>query len=187
MRQSQNTAGLRFIRMALEKNAHESVRTALAEAYPRLWRFCLTTTGRRDRADDLAQMASLRALEKAHLFEPGTALDRWVFRIAQRIWLNELRAETVRQGGGVSQVDDIDLPDERASTETNVFARQVFATVMALPEAQRTAVVLVYVEGYSYKEAAAILEIPIGTVMSRLAAARARLSSPSSEAKGARA
>ncbi len=58
----------------------------------------------------------------------------------------------------------------------NLLAREVLLEVMALPEAQRATVVLVYVEGYSYKEAAEILGIPIGTVMSRLAGARGKLS-----------
>ena len=57
-------------------------------------------------------------------------------------------------------------------TETNIFARQVLNKVQALPDKQRLCVLLVYVEGYSYAEAAETLDIPIGTVMSRLSAAR---------------
>lgn len=173
--------------MRAKKTARDEVGAALSEIYPRLWRYCLVTTGRRDRADDLAQMASLRALEKADLFAPGSAFDRWIFRLAQRLWLNEIRAETVRIGGGVAPIDEIDIPDgAQASAETNIFARQVLQKVMALPEAQRAAVLLVYVEGYSYKEASEILDIPIGTVMSRLAAARAKLAASQNSPKAAR-
>ncbi|MFT7575894.1 MAG: RNA polymerase sigma-70 factor (ECF subfamily) [Alphaproteobacteria bacterium] len=89
--------------------------------------------------------------------------------------MNELRAQTVRQGGGITSIDEVDLPDRAASPETNILTREVLLEVLALPEAQRSAVMLVYVEGYRYKEAAEILEIPIGTVMSRLAAARGKL------------
>ena len=110
----------------------------------------------------------------ADQFEPGTHLDRWMFRMAQRVWLNELRSRKVRTGGGLVPVEDIDLPDKTPGAETNILARDVLNKVNALPEAQRHTVFLVYVEGYSYKEAAEFLEIPIGTVMSRLAAARKR-------------
>lgn len=133
-------------------------------------------TGRRDRADDLAQMACLRALEKHHSYQPGTHLDRWLFRIAHRLWLNELRATAVRTGGGLVALEETEIPDRRADTETNIFARQVFSRIGELPESQRVTVLLVYVEGFAYKEAAEILNVPIGTVMSRLAAARKRIS-----------
>jgi len=147
----------------------------MAEVYPRLWRYAMSLTGRRDWADDLIQTTCLRALDKADQFQPGTHLDRWMFRMAQRIWLNELRSRKVRTGGGLVPVEEIDLPDSSPGTEVNIIAREVLNRVNTLPEAQRQAVVLVYVEGFSYKEAAEIMEIPIGTVMSRLAAARKRL------------
>ncbi len=129
------------------------------------------------------QTTCLRALDKADQFEPGTHLDRWMFRMAQRVWLNELRSRKVRTGGGLVPVEEIDLPDKKPEPETNILARDVLNRVNALPEAQRQAVVLVYVEGYAYKEAAEIMEIPIGTVMSRLAAARKRLNSEMAEDK----
>nr|WP_256386296.1 RNA polymerase sigma factor [Kiloniella sp. EL199] len=140
-----------------------------------MWRYCLVLTRNRDSANDLAQAACERALEKADRFETGTHLDRWIFRIAQRIWLNELRSQAVRRGGGLVSVNDIDLPDTKADTETNIYASQVLKEVYLLPEAQRVTVLLVYVEGFSYKDAAEVLDIPIGTVMSRLAAARGRI------------
>ncbi len=153
------------------------MRRGLKPLFPRLWRFCLVMTGNRDRADDLAQAACLRALEKAEQFTPGTKLDSWVFRIAQRLWINELRKQAVRQGGGLAPIEEIDLPDNKSDPDANLVAREAVVEVMALPEAQRVTVLLVYVEGRSYQEAAETLEIPIGTVMSRLAAARAKLAS----------
>jgi len=153
----------------------DEVRNGLKTVFPRLWRYCLVLTGNRDRANDLSQVTCLRALDRAEQFAAGTKLDRWVFKIAQRVWLNELRADAVRRGGGLVPAEDAGLIDPRAGPESNMFARQVLSEVMKLPEAQRTAVVLVYVEGYSYKEASDILDIPIGTVMSRLAAARSKL------------
>ncbi|MEO0401594.1 MAG: RNA polymerase sigma factor [Pseudomonadota bacterium] len=156
----------------------------MSAVYPRLWRYAVSLTGRRDWADDLVQTACLRALDKADQFEPGTHLDRWLFRMTQRVWLNELRSRKVRTGGGLVPVEDIDLPDKSPGAETNILARDVLNRVNALPEAQRQSVVLVYVEGFSYKEAAEIMEIPIGTVMSRLAAARKRLNTDMADVQG---
>ncbi len=151
------------------------MREGLPDIAPRLWRYALVLTGRRDVADDLAQNTCLRALEKADQFQPGTHLDRWMFRIAQRIWLNELRSQTVRRGGGLVPVEDAGLVAEGMDAETNIFVSQVLSRMNTLPEAQRSTVMLVYVEGFAYREAAEVLDIPIGTVMSRLAAARATL------------
>lgn len=156
----------------------------MPELYPRLWRYALALTSRRDWAEDLAQKACLRALEKADSFQAGTHVDRWVFRLARNIWLNELRAQLVRQAAGLVAVEDVDLPDQSPATETNIFAREMLSRVNALPEAQRETLLLTYVEGYSYKETAEILEIPIGTVMSRLATARRALADLGRETQG---
>lgn len=152
-----------------------AMRQGLAAIYPRLWRYCIVLTGNQDSANDLAQAACLRALEKYDQFKVGTYFDRWLFRVTQRMWINEIRKQKVRQGEGLVPVEEADIIDPKASPEMNLFARQVLLEVMALPEAQRSAVSLVYIEGFSYKEAAEVLEIPIGTVMSRLSAARAKL------------
>lgn len=148
------------------------MRGGLAGVYPRLWRFCLVLTRDRSAADDLAQKTCARALEKAGGFTPGTHLDRWLFTLARRVWLNDIRSQTVRRGAGLVAIEDAALADPRADTEMNTSAREVLDLIGALPDGQREAVLLVYVEGYSYKEAATHLEIPIGTVMSRLATAR---------------
>ncbi len=162
----------------------KAVRDGLPNVYPRLWRYALALTGRRDWAEDLVQSACVRAMEQASRFDPGTHLDRWLFVMTQRLWLNELRARKVREGGGLQPVEETPLVDPGPTTETNILARGVLNLVQQLPDAQRHAVFLVYVEGYSYKEAAEIMEIPVGTVMSRLAAARKRLNTQMAE-KGA--
>ncbi|GIT93050.1 RNA polymerase sigma24 factor [Jannaschia pagri] len=151
------------------------MRAGLPAAYPRLWRFALSLTGTRDVAADLAQATCLRALDKADRFTPGTRLDSWLYKIAQRIWLNEMRSKAVRVGGGLVPVEEIEIPAPGLETETNILAREVLSLVNALPEGQRIAVLLVYVEGFSYAEAAEILEIPVGTIMSRLSTARRKV------------
>ncbi len=169
------TQGERAIQLFRTSKAEREIRTALPVLYPRLWRYAIALTGRRDWGEELAQATSIRALEQAKHFKPGTHVDRWCFRLAKNIWLNELRARRVRTGNGLVAVEDMDLASTAPETETNIFARQVLSSVYTLPEAQRVTVLLTYVEGHSYKETAEILEIPIGTVMSRLAAARKSL------------
>lgn len=161
--------------MFRRKNSKPAISDGLRALYPRLWRYALVLTGARDWADEVAQAACVRALEKQHQFQPGSRLDRWVFRIAQRVWYNELRAQAVRRGGGLVAIESAELIDTARDVDTSYFAQQVMSQVMALPEAQRIAVLLVYVEGYSYQEAAETMDIPKGTVMSRLAAARSKL------------
>ncbi len=165
------------IRWLRKKDRDSAIRGEITRVYPRLWRYCVAICKSREDGGDLAQAACLRAIEKQDQFEPGTAFDKWIFTIAKRVWLNELRSQKVRRGSGLILVEDADLPDNKPSSETNIFAGEVLSEVMALPEAQRETVLLVYVEGFSYKDTAAILDIPIGTVMSRLAAARKTIAS----------
>ncbi len=163
--------------------SREEVRQGLNSLFPRLWRYCLALTGSRERADDLVQAACLRVLDKADRFQAGIGLDRWMFRLTQRLWLNELRSDAVRRGQGLLPVEKIDLPDQKSDPRANLFARQVLSEMLKLPEAQRVTVLLVYMEGYSYREASETLDIPVGTVMSRLSAARAKLNEALGEGK----
>lgn len=164
--------GRDIIRFFRKKSAEQEIRDGLPTLFPRLWRYALVLTSNKDAAFDLAQATCLRALEQSDKYEPGTHLDRWLFRMAHRIWLNELRALTVRRGGGLQPVEDVEIPDTKPDAETNYFVREVLLSIYSLPEAQRACVILVYVEGFKYAEAADILNVPVGTVMSRLAAAR---------------
>lgn len=121
-------------------------------------------------------MTCLRALERAEQFEPGTKLDRWCFAIMASIWKNELRSRSVRLGNGHVDAELALVSDARDAIEREISVRQVLHVVHTLPDAQRLAVLIVYVEGYSYTEAAQFLGIPIGTLMSRLAAGKAAVS-----------
>ena len=159
----------------MSQTSREDVRAGLPGNLARLWRYGLFLSGARDVAEDLVQATCVRALERADQFEPGTRLDRWLFSILRSIWFNELRSRRVREGKGFVDPDEA-LFTDGAEVETNIFAGQVLNAVHRLPEAQRETLVLVYVEGLSYAEAADILGTPIGTVMSRLAAARLALS-----------
>lgn len=153
----------------------DSVAAGLPELLPRLWRFSLTLTGDRSQADDLVQAACVRALERAHQFQAGSRLDSWMYAIITSVWKNGMRANTVRRGAGLVDVSETPLPDGSPPPELSYHARQVLAQIDALPEGQRSVVLLVCVEGFTYEEAARALAIPAGTVMSRLSAARKSL------------
>jgi RNA polymerase sigma-70 factor (ECF subfamily) len=155
--------------------SESDIRSGLTENLSRLWRYGLVLSHRRDVADDLVQQTCVRALERATQFQVGTRLDRWLFAILHSIWLNEIRSRRVREGQGFVDAEQALVVDGARETEAHVMAAQVLRLVGALPDAQRASVFLAYVEGLSYKEVAAVLDIPIGTVMSRLAAARATL------------
>lgn len=154
---------------------HDPVTTGIAAELRRLWRYGLVLSGNRDTAEELVQATCVRAIERAHQFAPGTRLDRWLISILHSIWLNEIRARKVRQGQGLVDADSALIFDGVREIETNIMAAQVLREVQGLPEVQRETVFLVYVEGMTYREAAAALSVPIGTVMSRLAAARGKL------------
>nr|WP_222530254.1 RNA polymerase sigma factor [Azospirillum sp. 412522] len=142
---------------------------------PRLWRYGFVLSRQRDWADDLVQQTCLRALERHRQFQPGSRIDHWLFAILNSVWLNEVRSRRVRFGQGTVDAEASLEVDGAREAEAKVLAGQVMRLVGDLPEAQRAAVFLAYVEGLTYREVAAVLDVPVGTVMSRLAAARAKL------------
>lgn len=158
-----------------QKSKEDLVREGVQQAYPRIWRYALSMTGARDRADDLVQTACLRAIERHHQFNKGTDVTKWLFRITHNLWISELRKENVRRGNGLVGIDAIDIQDPAQDIEIHIQQKELVDAVLQLPEAQRQTAILVYAEGFSYKDAAHILDIPVGTIMSRLAAARRTL------------
>ena len=147
----------------------------LVAVLPRLRRFARGLTGSVTEADDLVQAACERALARAHQFQEGTRFDSWMFRIVQTIWIDQLRAREVRK-------EDGDVAEERLGSdapvrgiEARLALSEVRNAVDRLPPDQRTTLMLVTVEGLSYKEAAVVAGVPVGTIMSRLARARIAL------------
>jgi RNA polymerase sigma-70 factor, ECF subfamily len=159
----------------MSEEGRREVRAGLEPTLARLWRYALVLSRARDVADDLVQATCVRALERADQYVPGTRVDRWLFAILRSIWLNEIRSRRIREGSGFVDPEDVLTSDGAHEIEMNIAASAVLRAIDRLPEAQRETVLLVYGEGYSYAEAAATLAVPIGTVMSRLAAARAAL------------
>ena len=148
----------------------------MVELLPRLRRFAYALTGSLDKADDLVQETCARALTNADQWQPGTRLDSWMYRIAQNLWFDRVRALKVR--GEVVDVDtavDIVGSDGRDITESRLTLQAVAKGISRLPADQQLVIAHVCIDGLSYKDAADALGIPIGTVMSRLARARQAL------------
>jgi len=160
----------------ISKKDHFSKQISLL--IPRLRRYAIVLTSIKEDAEDLLQATLERAINKQHQWQKNTHLDRWLFTIMSSIWKNELRSRSTRQGNGIT--DNVQTLIDNASIknmEGTFLHNQVFKEVMNLSEDQREAILLVYVEGLKYQEAADILVIPTGTLMSRLARARIILAS----------
>ena len=159
--------------MAIDKDA---IRREIVALLPRLRRFGYALTGNMADGDDLVQATVERALSRIDQWQPGTRLDSWMFRIAQNMWRDRLRAQKVR-GPTVDPADFQHVAGEDGNrvVEERLMLAKVRETIAQLPTEQREVVALVLVEGQSYQEAADMLSIPIGTVMSRLSRARKTL------------
>ncbi len=156
--------------------ASSDPRAELISLLPRLRRFAYGLTGDGHQADDLVQAGCLKAIERWGQYQGGTSLASWLFRILQTTWLDEYRTRQRQQTDSWDEGFDELMGDDGTSLlEARSEARAVRRLVAELPEDQRAVLMLVAVEGLSYKEAAEVLELPLGTVMSRLARARARL------------
>lgn len=148
----------------------------LVELLPRLRRMARVMTRNVADADDLVQTAIERAFQHRAQWSPGTRLDSWMFRIMKNAWIDESRARSRR--GKVFAPEEhgesVGL-DGAAAMQTRLEAADVERAMAKLPDEQRLAVALVLVEGLSYNEAAEVLEVPPGTLTSRLVRGRMAL------------
>ena len=144
---------------------------------PRLRRYALALTGQRDAADDLVQDALERAWRKRALWQPGSDLRAWLFTVMHNVHVNRVRASHPTEG-----LDEL-RADERGahsappgpSGETRVMVSELGHALMRLSDEQREVVLLIGLEQMTYAEAAAVIEVPVGTVMSRLSRGREKL------------
>jgi RNA polymerase sigma-70 factor, ECF subfamily len=146
----------------------------LIAVLPRLRRFARGLTGSAVEADDLVQAACERALARQHQFQEGTRFDSWMFRIVQTIWIDQIRARDVRKEDG-DTAERLGSDESVRRVEARLALDEVRRAVDRLPPDQRIALLLVTVDGLSYKEAAEVVRVPVGTIMSRLARARIAL------------
>lgn len=148
----------------------------LVELLPRLRRLARALTAQGADADDLVQTAIERGLERKGQWRPGTRLDAWMFTIMKHAWIDEVRARGRRDRVAAPPEAAETAPDPLSPTlELRLEAEAVRRAVARLPDDQRLAVALVLVEGLSYAEAAEVLEVPQGTLTSRLGRGRAAL------------
>ncbi|BFI95837.1 MAG: RNA polymerase sigma factor [Rhodanobacter sp.] len=154
-------------------HSSDAVREGLIALLPRLRRLARALVGQPADADDLVQVVLERALARSAQWRPDAALDKWVFAIARNAWRDELRAR--------GRAQHLFAPEEAGETVADGSAAlpvqrlELAQALAALPSDHREVVALVLIEGLSYDEAAAMLEVPVGTVTSRLARARATL------------
>lgn len=147
-------------------------RQDLVALLPRMRRFAITLSGSADAADDLLHSTVEKAIRAVHSYDPARRLDSWLFKVMQNTWFDACKDQNKRS---YQQLEDAHHPrtDGRAAAESRDELRHVAAAFARLPEEQRAVLALVVLEGFSYNEAASALDIPVGTVMSRLARGRA--------------
>ena len=143
----------------------------MLDALPRVRRFALSLTGNRDDADDLLQSTVERVLGRG--LPEGADVLRWMFRVARNLWIDEVRSRRVRLVAAGREPEVEAAVDGEDAAIGGLQMREIAEAMASLPEEQRALLSLVAVEGLTYREAAEVLEILIGTVMSRLARARA--------------
>ncbi|MGZ8362930.1 MAG: RNA polymerase sigma factor [Caulobacteraceae bacterium] len=149
----------------------------VAALLPKLRRFALALTGSPADADDVVQSAVEKALTRAEQWRPGTSLDSWMYRIVQNHWIDQRR--TAARRGATADLDGVALhiagEDGRETTERRALLRSAWAAFEALSPDLRQAAALVILNGASYQEAAETLNVPIGTIMSRVSRSRKAL------------
>jgi RNA polymerase sigma-70 factor (ECF subfamily) len=145
----------------------------LAALLPRMRRFARSLTFHREDADDLVQVAMERALGHSEQYQEGSRLDSWLFRIIRNAWIDEVRSRVRRDHLFVPEEEGEHVGDDSAEAQQQRMAVQ--KAMSLLSDEHRIVVALVLVDGLPYKEAAEVLDIPIGTLTSRLARAREAL------------
>ena len=147
----------------------------LKDLLPALRRFAYSLTGSMADADDLLQNTVERILTRD--MPSDVDLTKWAFRICRNVWIDECRARKVRRDATENpELSDGQVTDGEHQTTKEIEWSRVDAAMSRLPEDQRQIISLVAIQGMPYKMVAEILEVPKGTVMSRLARARAALS-----------
>ncbi len=180
-----------------EESATTNTRTAPTEDFEAgvlaqldsLYRTALRMTSNRQEAEDLVQETMLKAFRFAHTYQPGTNLRAWLFRILNTSAINRYRKQAAHPTPTplpdgeefylYNQIRDLSGQELSSGAEEEVLSKyldeDVFKALNDLPPNFRMAVILADIEGLSYKEIAEALQIPIGTVMSRISRARRQL------------
>lgn len=156
--------------------ANPDLSEQLIELIPRMRRFATGLSGSIDRADELVQAACERLLRRKNDLRADTRLDSWLYQVIRNLHIDGIRAQSVRDRGAeeirrTSQLYAVG----RNPMEGKLRLGEVNQAMQALSEEHRAALMLICVEGLSYREAAEVLDVPMGTVTSRLVRARKAL------------
>jgi RNA polymerase sigma-70 factor (ECF subfamily) len=148
----------------------------LATLLPRLRRFAFGLSRSPADADDLTQMTIERALRSRGQWQPGTRLDSWLYKIMRNLWIDTVRSRG-RKDRREAPADEAETMghDPRPAIEAGIDLQRAMAAMQRLPDEQREVVALILIEGFGYREAAELLDLPIGTVSSRLVRGRTAL------------
>lgn len=149
------------------------IRRQIASQLPHLRRFAYALTDNREAADDLVQASAEKALRRADQWRGDGRLRSWLFRILYTTHLNVLQSETRHRGIDLDSIEGVVGVHPRQETVVNCL--DIAQELSRLPRAQRDVLVLVALEDVTYEEAAEILDVPVGTVRSRLSRAREAL------------
>ena len=168
---------------SVDRASQKSVQSEVAELgcrmvalLPRLRSFATSLTHDQTLCEDLVQETCVRALERLDQWRPDSRLDSWMYRIAQNLWIDQLRAQKARgEIVDIAAVGEFSDCDGRLVAETRLAILELAKRIARLPLDQQVLIRLVCVDGLSYEEAAEALDSPTGTVMSRLARARTAL------------
>lgn len=154
---------------------------AIVQHIPRLRRYARALVGDRYSADDLVQDTLERACNKLHLWRPGSDMRAWLFSIMHNVFVNQVRSRRYEVD---VRVEDLPQVAVRATQGQNLELADVDRALRTLPAEQREVVLLVSIEEFTYEEVSRALDIPIGTVMSRLSRGRERLRQAMGGAQG---
>ncbi len=148
----------------------------LAALLPRLRRFAHGLSRSPADADDLTQMTIERALRSRAQWQPGSKLDSWLYKIMRNLWIDTVRSRARKEKfeAPAEEAETLGF-DPRDGVEAGLELQRVMAAMERLPDEQREVVVLILIEGFGYREAAELLDLPIGTVSSRLVRGRTAL------------
>lgn len=149
-----------------------SIENKIVDTLPRLRKFAYGLTGSIEKGDDLVQSTCVRAIEKSNQWQVGTKFDSWMFRIAKNIFTDAWRKQKVQDRvlDQIKQEDDKRL--EHDQLDSYVSFCEAREAMNRLSEEYKVILMLVCVEGYSYQESSEILNVPVGTVASRVVRAR---------------
>ena len=148
----------------------------LAALLPRLRRFAHALSRNPADADDLTQAAVERALRSKAQWQPGTRLDSWCYRIMRNLWIDTVRSRSRKEKFEAPPEEAEQVGEDPSGTlEASADLKRVMGAMQQLPEEQREVVALILIEGFGYKEVSEMLDLPIGTVSSRLVRGRTAL------------